>query len=189
MTDYIMLGMLYHRPLTGYDIKKEFELGIANFYKMSYGSLYPALKRLTHKAYLIMEEKPDGHRMKKYYEITETGKAVFLEWLLLPLEGHDLLIKIYFFDLLDELQQEKQFVVYEKSLTERLDTLLTMEKLFTESSHVVDLNYFELSTLYYGIAHIRNGLTWLHHIKEKKPLIDLIKQAGNFELKTFKTKE
>jgi len=29
-----------------------------------------------------MREQPQGDRMKKYYQATELGKAVFLEWLM-----------------------------------------------------------------------------------------------------------
>ena len=49
MLDYIILGMVLNEDLTGYDIKKFIENGIGVFYKASYGSLYPALKKLTEK--------------------------------------------------------------------------------------------------------------------------------------------
>ena len=52
MLESIALGMLLEKDLTGYDIKKFIENGIGVFYKASFGSLYPALKRLTEKGYL-----------------------------------------------------------------------------------------------------------------------------------------
>ena len=47
MLESIILGMVSDNDFTGYDIKKLIENGIGVFYKASYGSLYPALKRLT----------------------------------------------------------------------------------------------------------------------------------------------
>ena len=75
MLDYIALGMVLDEALTGYDIKKEIEAGVGNFYTASYGSLYPALKKLSDKGYLTMTEQLQGNRVKKYYEATERGKA------------------------------------------------------------------------------------------------------------------
>ena len=48
----IALGMVLEGDLTGYDIKKRIEKGIGVFYKASFGSLYPALKKLTRNGWL-----------------------------------------------------------------------------------------------------------------------------------------
>ena len=77
MLDYIALGMVLDEALTGYDIKKEIEAGVGNFYTASYGSLYPALKKLSDKGYLTMMEHLHGSRIKKYYVATALGKAAF----------------------------------------------------------------------------------------------------------------
>lgn len=47
MFEFIALGILMDAPLTGYDFKKAMESGIGTFYKASYSSLYPLLKKLT----------------------------------------------------------------------------------------------------------------------------------------------
>lgn len=64
MLESIILGMVSDNDFTGYDIKKLIENGIGVFYKASYGSLYPALKRLTDKGCLTTYEKPQGGRKK-----------------------------------------------------------------------------------------------------------------------------
>lgn len=43
---YAILGMLSRRELTGYDMMKEFDRGLANFWYASHSQLYPELKRL-----------------------------------------------------------------------------------------------------------------------------------------------
>jgi len=49
INDYVVIGMVLHVPLTGYDNKKLIEKGTGNFVKASHGSLYPALKKLAIK--------------------------------------------------------------------------------------------------------------------------------------------
>jgi len=78
------MGMVLHEPMTGYDIKKNIEMSIGNFFMVSHGQLYPALKKLTEKKYLTMEEDAQGGRVKKYYQITESGENAFLDWLAAP---------------------------------------------------------------------------------------------------------
>ena len=43
---YAILGMLSIEPMSGYDIKKEVEKSISNFWTESYGQIYPVLRNL-----------------------------------------------------------------------------------------------------------------------------------------------
>jgi len=169
--DYIALGMVLDEALTGYDIKKEIEAGVGNFYTASYGSLYPALKKLSDKGYLTMTEQLQGNRVKKYYEATERGKAAFLEWLSSPFDPNtrsdSLLAKIYFFGALPEDIRKAQLMEYELHHQQVLRKLEAMEKHFAA---VEDSDYFELSTLYLGLQHLRDSVRWFRHIREEKPL-------------------
>ncbi len=81
MLEYIILGMLLNEPLTGYDVKKFIEHGVGTFYKASYGSLYPSLKRMTEKGDLIMFEHPQGGRQKNIIKSQNRGKPRFLSGL------------------------------------------------------------------------------------------------------------
>ena len=42
--DMVILGLLSHEDLTGYDIKKRIDGAISFFWKGSFGNIYPALK-------------------------------------------------------------------------------------------------------------------------------------------------
>ncbi|MDE6129590.1 MAG: PadR family transcriptional regulator, partial [Lachnospiraceae bacterium] len=44
--DMVILGLLSHEPLTGYDIKKRIDGAIRFFWKGSFGSIYPALNTM-----------------------------------------------------------------------------------------------------------------------------------------------
>lgn len=83
----ICLGILTRGDATGYEIKKTFEEdGYQHFVEASFGSIYPALNRLTEERLVsvrseIQEKRPD----RKVYSITPAGRAVFLGSLMKPL--------------------------------------------------------------------------------------------------------
>ena len=105
MLEHMILGIAFQQDATGYDIKKIIETKICMFYKPSFGSLYPALKRLVEKNFLVTYEKMQGARKKIVYQITESGRNAFMEWLSLPLDinegANKNLVRIYFYDLLN----------------------------------------------------------------------------------------
>ena len=43
---YILLGLLSHQPLSGYDIKKRVDLSIQPFWPVGFGQIYPTLAQL-----------------------------------------------------------------------------------------------------------------------------------------------
>ena len=54
--DLVILGLLFHEDLTGYDIKKRIDGAISFFWKWSFGSIYPALDDME-KSWLIKKRK------------------------------------------------------------------------------------------------------------------------------------
>jgi DNA-binding PadR family transcriptional regulator len=82
-----ILGLLHEAPVHGYELRKQLGLRLGGFRVFSYGSLYPALRRLT-RAGLIVEdpEQPPeaatwSRRGKRVYRITAEGKERFAELL------------------------------------------------------------------------------------------------------------
>lgn len=180
MLESIILGMVLDEPLTGYDIKKFIENGIGTFYKASYGSLYPSLKKLTDAGFLIMSEKPQGGRQKKYYEITEKGREVFFQWLSSPmnvLDGTNThLAKVYFFDKLPAAIRDQQLMEHEVNNRNYLHKLKQLEKEFS-AMEKKDCYYYKLSTLYYGILITQKSIEWCRHIRFGKALTALIDEG------------
>ena len=77
----LCLGILSFGDTTGYDIKKMSVDGpFSNFVDVSYGSIYPALERLTKEGMVLCrEEQQSGKPDRKVYSITERGHAALLE--------------------------------------------------------------------------------------------------------------
>src|ERR1700733_8929570 len=83
----ICLGILTRGDATGYEIKNLFQDdGYQYFVEASFGSIYPALNRLTEEGLVSVraeaqEKRPD----RKVYSITPAGRSQFLASLLKPL--------------------------------------------------------------------------------------------------------
>ena len=90
--DMVILGLLEHENLTGYDIKKQIDGSINFFWKASFGSIYPALKDLEKNALIkkIKEDNPKTKREKIIYSITPNGHKKLIEWLKNSKSSNDL---------------------------------------------------------------------------------------------------
>ena len=88
MLELAILGLLHEAPVHGYELRKQLGLRLGGFRLFSYGSLYPALRRLT-RAGLIVEdpEQPAAEpaawsrRSRRVYQITAEGKERLAELL------------------------------------------------------------------------------------------------------------
>ena len=61
--DMVILGLLSHEDLTGYDIKKRIDGAISFFWKGSFGNIYPALndmekQGLVKKSVSVVGKRP-----------------------------------------------------------------------------------------------------------------------------------
>ena len=83
----ICLGILTRGDATGYEIKKLFdEDGYQHFVEASFGSIYPALNRLTDEGLVsVREELQEKRPDRKVYSITPAGRTAFIASLLKPL--------------------------------------------------------------------------------------------------------
>ncbi|MBV8978387.1 MAG: PadR family transcriptional regulator [Alphaproteobacteria bacterium] len=83
----ICLGILTRGDATGYEIKNLFEDdGYQHFVEASFGSIYPALNRLTEDGLVsVREEAQEKRPDRKVYSITRAGRTAFLASLLKPL--------------------------------------------------------------------------------------------------------
>ncbi|OMQ16125.1 PadR family transcriptional regulator [Modestobacter sp. VKM Ac-2676] len=93
MLELAILGLLHQSPMHGYELRKELAAVLGGLRSISYGSLYPALKRMA-VAGLIVSDEPTprallpadapaltGRRGKVVYSITAEGKERFAELL------------------------------------------------------------------------------------------------------------
>jgi DNA-binding PadR family transcriptional regulator len=88
MLELAILGLLKESSMHGYQLKKRLSETLGSFWQVSYGSLYPALKRLQKQgAVEIAFRQEDVARRKNVYRITSQGEETFRE--LLERAGHE----------------------------------------------------------------------------------------------------
>lgn len=80
MLELAILGLLHEAPVHGYELRKQLGLRLGGFRVFSYGSLYPALRRLTRTGLIVEEpeQQPESgtwsRRSRRVYRITADGK-------------------------------------------------------------------------------------------------------------------
>ncbi|WP_374445396.1 PadR family transcriptional regulator [Stella sp.] len=72
----LCMAALSRAPATGYDIRKAFEEGpFAHFHEASFGSIYPALRRLEQEGAVAATEQPQERRPdRRIYALTDQGR-------------------------------------------------------------------------------------------------------------------
>ena len=76
-----ILGFLMEAEATGYDLKQRFQDPVGFFYRVSDGSIYPALKKLASDGLVKLRTERRGRRARKIYAITPRGRAHFMQML------------------------------------------------------------------------------------------------------------
>lgn len=175
--DMVILGLLAHENLTGYDIKKRIDNGIGFFWKGSYGSIYPALSAMEKEGLVQkvrLSEEIKG-REKIPYEITNDGKKTLISWLEDSKAVNDLkyetLLKIFFGGVTDPEISIKTIEEFEWEIKESLQLLRmykeNLAKVLDEKDHV----YYYL-TVSFGVETYEGYLRWCREAKE------LLKEMG-----------
>lgn len=84
-----VLGLLHESPMHGYQLRKQLSYVLGTFRALSFGSLYPALRRLTAAGYIDqIDDKASGQvpplagrRARIVYQLTSAGKEHFMSTL------------------------------------------------------------------------------------------------------------
>jgi PadR family transcriptional regulator AphA len=100
-TQYAVLGMLSITTMSGYDMKRYIELSISNFWKESYGQIYPVLKHLVAEGLVSSSiERQEGRPDRHVYTLTDKGWGELRRWLTEAIETqaprNELLLKLFF---------------------------------------------------------------------------------------------
>ena len=80
-TGRVILGMIALGKTTGYEIKQFADATARNFWAVSYGQIYPELKRLEDQGLVLGRAEPSGARARTVYELTEAGRQALQGWL------------------------------------------------------------------------------------------------------------
>lgn len=88
LLEYTLLGLMYQKPSSGYDLRKTFTTTALGSFSDSPGAIYPALRRLQVQG-LVKSRAEAGGRRRRLFSLTEKGSAELKRWVTLPLAIKD----------------------------------------------------------------------------------------------------
>jgi DNA-binding PadR family transcriptional regulator len=158
-----VLGLLKETPMSGYELKKQLTVKLGAFWRVSYGSLYPCLKRLAGDGALDVEVAPFTSRKKHVYRLTERGNRLFHK-LLESADMHDLeqdrfSLRLAFFRYLrpetrlDQLERRRGY------LQERLADLRSSLRATRER-----MDAYTIELMDHGLDEHEREIAWLDRL-------------------------
>lgn len=162
--DYVILGLLSHEDLTGYEIKKRMDTSLKYFWGASYGSIYPALGDLVERGLADKRDGAENKRSKIIYSITEEGRSYLKEWLQLPVDKDELryetLLKLFFGNESGSLQAITHIDAFREKTEQELPYLLKAETILRNNIDEDSTHRYYLLTVKFGIKTYQAYLEW-----------------------------
>jgi DNA-binding PadR family transcriptional regulator len=166
MLELAILGLLKERSMHGYQLSKRLTDTLGAFWKVSYGSLYPALKRLEREgAVEPVFAKDDVGRRKNVYRITAKGEALFAELLQEAApeswEDNRFRVRLAFFRYLKPDTRLRLLEKRRAYLEDRLSEIKTSLKNYRER-----IDAYTLSLMSHGAEATEQDIAWLDGLIE-----------------------
>jgi PadR family transcriptional regulator AphA len=159
---HVLLGLLQWRPRSGYEIKQLVDRSTRFFWAVSYGQIYPELRRLEKEGLVEAESDPVGARRRTRYRLTEAGRTELRAWLLEPRAGYELrdegLLKLM---LCDALEADEALAVLRTFLADREAVLERLYEIREQSAPILRERPFPSLALEYGIEQHEWIVEWL----------------------------
>lgn len=173
--EYAMLGFLQFTPLSGYDMKKMFDVSVKHFWTADQSQIYRTLSRLTNDELIwsetiIQENRPNS----KVYHITEKGKEEFSKWLTSPITPAEprisWLIQVFFGGKLSD----EEFIQLMEGIASKLRCLMaeferdvSKDEIITDNKKSKRDLFFQKLTFDYGMTMNKNMINWIEKTIER----------------------
>lgn len=163
MLELAILGLLKERSMHGYQLSKRLTDTLGGFWRVSYGSLYPSLRRLEREGAVerVFDQQEVGRR-KNVYRITDKGETLFLE--LLEEAGHEtssednrFRVRLAFFKYLAPDTRIRLLEKRRAYLEERLSTITASLAATRER-----FDTYTLSLMQHGRDSTEQDIAWLN---------------------------
>lgn len=163
-----VLGLLDQSPMHGYELRKRLSGVLGPFHTISYGSLYPCLKDLVSRGWLVEDGEGEagglsGKRARIVYRLTAEGKEQFQQ--LIGEAGPDTWederfgVRLAFFGRTEASVRMRILEGRRSRLEERLDTL---KQSLARSRERLDSYTLELQQ--HGLDSVEREVRWLDEL-------------------------
>ena len=170
LLELAVLGLLQESPMHGYELRKRLSGVLGTFHAISYGSLYPCLKDLVARGWLVEDgeagEAPSamsGRRARIVYRLTAEGKEHFQQ--LIGEAGPDTWeddrfgVRLAFFGRTDASVRLRILEGRRSRLEERLDALRSSLSRTRER-----LDGYTLELQQHGLESVEREVRWLDEL-------------------------
>jgi len=183
--EFAVLGMLGDGPLHGYELRKRLSAVLGPFRALSYGSLYPCLRRLQAKGLIDeVDLTPatestapplSGRRARVIYAITAEGKEEFATWANSPgpeaYEDEGFAAHLAFFSRTEARARLRILEGRRSRLEERVDTL---RESLARSRERMDAYTLQLQQ--HGLDGAEREVRWLNELIQSEQRNDNIRE-------------
>jgi DNA-binding PadR family transcriptional regulator len=186
MLELAVLGLLKERAMHGYELRKQLGAMLGPFWQVSWGSLYPALRRLAKAGAVekLAEPKPrrstrttrttakkttkakantlSSGRRKNVYRISAKGEQLFtsmLEETAAAVDAEHFTLKLAFFRY---LQPEMRLALLERRRAYLQDKLAQFKTNLRDYRERIDS--YTLSLQNHGMAATQNDIEWIDEL-------------------------
>ena len=158
-----ILGFLKEEPMHGYQLRKRLETVLGFAWQPSFGALYPMLRKLEQRGFVIKAGAKKGlGPQKQVYSLTDHGLARLRVLLLSKQVPVGLPLQILF---LDQLSAQERKDLLRQACQQRAETV---ERLKTErSKRVLSLNKYQRLVLDYGLETLQREIAWLEELAQE----------------------
>lgn len=153
MIEMMLLGFLMDGEKTGYEIKKYMENSTHYFFNTGFSSIYPKFRKLEKERRVRVSQEIKNGKLNKVYSLTDEGRKTFLDWLeTKPETGRirdEALLKVFFFDHLEEEKISSQLSAYIGDLREQVRALKAIRDRFSSC----EIEPWKMTTLAFGLRY------------------------------------
>lgn len=164
--EFAVLGLLQESPMHGYELRKRLNAVLGSFRAFSYGSLYPCLKDLLGRGWIVEDVSAPalaGRRSKIVYALTAEGKERFQDLLAdagpSAWDDETFGVHLAFFGRTDAEVRMRILEGRRSRLEERLDTLRGS---LARTRERVDAYTLELQQ--HGLESVEREVRWLNEL-------------------------
>ena len=174
MLELAILGLLKERPMHGYELRKQLSQKLGVFWSVSFGSLYPTLKKLERRGVVVKTSADPTSRRKQVYRITAAGEGEFLELLsggpTSAWEEEKFPLRLAFFRYLKPEARLRLLERRKAFLEDKLDEGSRSLQRATRGR----ADGYTLSLMRHGIQTTQNDIVWLEQLiaAERVALVD-----------------
>jgi len=171
--DNMILGLLLFGSRTIYQLRERIDQGLNLMYSSSMGSIQAAIKKLLSSGYIQCEDVTGG-RNCKFYTITDSGRAHFMEWVNAPMSVLNYrnpdLGKLYFMGFSQPENRSDilgSYLIQLKKQYAALDMICQEGENTSVPEAYQDIAFYQLASARYGRDLMRFNIEWYQRLLDE----------------------